>query len=110
MLLTISTNNHPEISSIPSGTPWGGQPNHATRLALTFGFSFLPLALFYRRSTRRSILLRGSLAVLLLLVIQGLSGCTPASQNAASFSGTLTITGTDNTNLSAKATLSLTIH
>jgi len=109
MLLTISTNNHPEISSLRSGAPWSTQPNRAARLALTFGFSFLPLALFYRRSTRRSILLRGSLAVLLLLSIQGLSGCTPAAQNAASFSGTVTITGTDTTNLSAKATLSLTI-
>jgi len=109
MLLTISTNNHPEISSLRSGAPWSTQPNRAARLALAFGFSFLPLALFYRRSGRRRILLRGSLAVLLLLSIQGLSGCTPAAQNAASFSGTVTITGTDTTNLSAKATLSLTI-
>jgi sugar lactone lactonase YvrE len=108
--LTISTNNRPEISSLRTVGPWSSRLDHTRLLSLAFGFPLLSLTFFFRRNTRWRRILSGVTAVLIFVAIQNLNGCSEPTKTAAPFSGTITIIGTDNNNVSAQATLNLTIQ
>jgi sugar lactone lactonase YvrE len=106
--LTISTNNHSEIGAL--------QRNQLKRtpqlLFLAFGLPFLSMATLFTKGKRRRYMIGNVMTMLLLLGMQSLTGCAQATQDAGSFSGSITVTGTDSVNAStsSQALLSLTIH
>jgi sugar lactone lactonase YvrE len=95
--LTISTNNFPEIGSVRRGSS-------GTLLAMMFG---LPMVLLFRKRRR---LLGALLAVLVVVGLQAVSGCSTAPTYASPFSGSVTVTGTDTNQATAQAALQLTIQ
>jgi len=108
--LNISTNNFMEISSLNFERRSHGPLARRSLLSLAFTIPFLSLALFGSTRTRRCLLLRGLIAILLFSAIQGLNGCSTAAQDALSSSSSITIIGTDANNSTAQTNLALTIN
>ncbi len=107
MQLTISTNNYSEISSLGYKRV-GSRPN---LLSLALGLPLLSFCLLSGSLNRRRILCRLLLSLSLIMAIHGLTGCAPATKNAAPYSGSAVITGTDTAvNITSQATLNLTIQ
>jgi len=94
-LLTISTNNYQEIAGVGTSLP-------------TVVLSLTLLAVLSRR---RRAMPGVWAAVLLAGILVTVAGCAPAAQNAAPFSGTLTVTATDSTaKISETANVAITIN
>jgi hypothetical protein len=105
--LNISTNGYPEVSSLRSDGSRKKISQHAEIICLSFGLPFLPLSFFFKRRMRCGI--QVLLAMLVLVALQNLNGCTQPVKIAAPFSGNITVIGTDTNNVTAQATLAVTI-
>jgi len=93
-LLTISTNNHSEVAGVSTSL-----------VGILLSLLMLAVLPWKRRA------LRGLLAVVMMAAVAAISGCAPAAQNAAPYSGTLTITATDSVaKISQSANLAIAIH